>query len=154
MDRPRAKEFAWVRIGWVLCEVRRRTLEGGGQRRSIGCVAEAENRPQGQKLEGHEHAYEKGGQKRKPGGLIGTVGVVVRDEKRHESDEDRCDRNPVPSPSLAENAHRGGSIARAGNREQGLGTRDWGLEPSLLARDFESFLMKRESVEAEGFDGR
>jgi hypothetical protein len=52
---------------------------------------------------------------------------MVRDEERHQSDEDRCDRNPVPGSSLAENAHRDGSIARGGRREQGLGTRDWGL---------------------------
>ena len=99
MDRGRP------RINLELSEwERRRALEGGGQRWSFGCVAERENREQWQQAEWHQQSHEERRKQREPGRLVGAVGRV-RNEKREESDNDRCDRNPAPYTLLVEDIH-------------------------------------------------
>jgi len=88
-----------VRIEKVLCEGRRRALEGWSQRWSFSRVAEGEDRQQRQQAERDEQADEERGKKCHPRRSV--CAVAVWDEQRQERDGDGRDRYPKPSSLLA-----------------------------------------------------
>lgn len=89
----------------MLCAERRRALEGGGQRRSFGSVAERKKGPQRQQGEWDEQADKEDRQEREPVWLTGAVAVDVGDEERYEDNRDGRDCDPEPRTFVAKTAH-------------------------------------------------